>query len=225
MTPERWREIERLYNLALEQSADSRADFVARACQGDEKLLKEVESLLASTDVAGPYLEVPAVEIAAGRVARDEARWKLAGKTVSHYRIVEKLGGGATAGVYKAEDTRLTRLVVLKFHPGPPPDLQALERFHRDARTAAALNHPNICTLYDIDNFDGLPFVAMEFLDGETLGQRLARGRLEMDGLLDLAIQIADGIDAAHSHGVLHRDVRPSNIFVTSHGQARILGF
>jgi serine/threonine protein kinase len=225
VTPDRWREIERLYNLALDQAVGQRAAFLARACQGDQKLLKEVESLLASTDGADAYLEIPAVEIAARRLARDEARWQLAGKTVSHYRILAKLGGLAPGGVYKAHDTRLTRPVVLKFHPAAAGDSQASERFHRDARAASALNHPNIGRLYAIDDFEGVPFVATEFLEGENLKQRMSANPLTMDELLDLAIQIADALDAAHSQGILHRNIQPSNIFVTSRNQVKILGF
>ncbi len=227
MKLERWRQIEGLYHSTLEKRANERYAFLAEACAGDDELRREVESLLAYEDEAEHFIESPALEVAAKMMADGQSSAIVIGEEFNQYKIVSRLGAGGMGEVYLADDTRLRRRVALKFLPvALTRDKTHLRRFELEARAVAALSHPNVCTIHEvIQTKDGRHCIVMEYVEGMTLRERLLQGRMKLNELLDVAIQIASALSGAHAAGIVHRDIKPENVMLRRDGYVKVLDF
>ena len=225
MTPERHQKAGHLYLAALEVEPESRAAFLDGACGGDQELRREVEALLRARGRVGNYFRAPALEVAAKLVA-ERRHLLLAGQCLGHYRVLSLIGAGGMGEVYLAEDTRLGRKVALKLLPKEfTEDPDRVRRFELEARAASSLNHPNIVTIFEVGKVDGCHFIATEYIDGETLRERLSGAQLEVREALDVAAQIASALEAAHEAGIVHRDIKPENVMVRRDGLVKVLDF
>jgi len=224
MSPERYKQIEDLYHSALGRKPEERAAFLEQSCGVDEALRGEVESLLGYDEQAEQFIETPPEDVAAAMLAAEQKQ-SLVGLTLGHYRVVSLLGSGGMGEVYRATDTRLDRTVAVKVlpqHLSSNPERR--QRFEREARAVSSLSHPNICALYDVGHQDGIDYLVMEYVEGQSLAERLEKGPLTMDQALRCAIQVADALDKAHRAGITHRDLKPANVMLTKSG-TKLLDF
>jgi formylglycine-generating enzyme required for sulfatase activity/predicted Ser/Thr protein kinase/predicted esterase len=223
--PERWEQVERIYHAALESGEEERAAFLSRACAGDEELRREVESLLGYEAEAEDFIESPALEAAAKLMAPEEVAALAPGQTIDHYQIISALGAGGMGEVYLAEDTRLQRKVAIKMLPvAAARDPRSVRRFITEAKAASSLNHPNIVTVHEINQDGEIPFIVMEYVDGESLRES-AGSAMPLPQFLDLAIQITSAIAAAHEAGIVHRDIKPANVMLSRTGRVKVVDF
>jgi eukaryotic-like serine/threonine-protein kinase len=225
MTPERWQSIEKLFYAALERAPEERAAFVAEVCVGDDELRREVESLLSTHEHGGDFLEAAASDLAAEWIQKQQSQHQHS-QVLGHFRLLTELGKGGMGEVWLAEDLRLRRKVALKLLP---PEFTSqedrLRRFEREAHAASALNHPNIITIYEIDQADGAHFIATELVEGRTLRDLLREGPMESANALDAAVQVAGALEAAHAAGIIHRDIKPENVMLRTDGLVKVLDF
>ena len=225
MKPERWKQVNDLFQSAIERAPEERAAFLDESCHGDEGMRREVESLLTSHERAENFIELPAFEVAPELVTNDKAG-ALVGKLIGHYRIESLIGVGGMGEVYLARDERLGRKAALKLLPDNLTiDEAQLSRFKNEARSASALNHPNILTVYEIGAEGDRQFIAMEFIEGVTLRGSITCGRINPHAALEIAVQVASALAAAHEAGVVHRDIKPENIMLRPDGYVKVLDF
>src|SRR5437762_9178695 len=225
MKAERWKQVNDLFQSAVERAPGERAAFLDEACQGDEPLRHEVGSLLTSHERSENFIELPAYQVAPELVTNDRPS-ALVGKLIGHYRIVSLIGVGGMGEVYLARDERLGRKIALKLLPNNlTTDETQLSRFKNEARSASALNHPNILTVYEIGTEGNRQFIATEFIEGVTLRASIASGRMNPHAALEVAVQVASALAAAHEAGVVHRDIKPENIMLRPDGYAKVLDF
>src|SRR5271166_2790072 len=223
---ERWQHIQDLFHTAFELTPDACPEFLEKECGGDTELRKEVETLLASAEQPIDFLNQP-VQKAAHRMMTDDRREMMAaGTRLGHYKIISMIGSGGMGEVYLAEDTRLRRKVALKMlAPELILDERGLRRFEHEAHAASALNHPNILTIFEFGQADGMRFIVSEFIEGKTLRQQIVAGRLELDNAIGISMQIAGALAAAHNSGIVHRDIKPENVIVRTDGIVKVLDF
>src|SRR6266566_8068656 len=223
MTPERWQQLKQIFQSALERNPAERSAFLSQACADDPVLRSEVESLISSHDQAGDSIEAMAVEAATEMLADDRA---IVGKQIGHYQVLSRIGRGGMGEVFLAQDTSLGRRVALKLLRSDFTRIEErLRRFQQEARAASALNHPNILTIHEIGHDGSLHFMATEYVEGETLRQHLARARITVGQTLDVAIQVASALAAAHQAGIIHRDIKPENIMLRTDRNVKVLDF
>src|SRR5437016_12059678 len=225
MTPARLRTIEEIYRTALDQEPDQIRAFLDTACEGDEVLRRKVEALLASRERAGNFIETSAVGLATRIIENGQADL-LVGRTIGHYKISKRIGTGGMGDVYLATDITAGRKAALKLLPERfTGDAERLKRFQQEAHAVVGLNHPNILTVYEIGEDHSTHYIASELIEGETLRQRLMRGRMEVGEAIDVAIQVASALAAAHEAGIVHRDIKPENIMLRPDGYVKVLDF
>jgi serine/threonine protein kinase len=224
MTPERYQQITQLYHSALEIEPGQRVEFLDQACKGDKDLQRDVLRLLSGNERAGDFLNSPAVVVAA-EFLKEEIE-PMVGKQLGRFQILSMLGAGGMGEVYLAQDAQLGRQVALKLLPaGLTAKADLLRRFEREARAASSLNHPNIITIHDIGEVEGLHFIATEFIEGETIRHRIGRGRMELSEAIDITVQVANALATAHAAGIVHRDIKPENIMLRPDGYVKVLDF
>jgi len=223
MTPERWQQVKQIFQSAIERPPDERDAFLARACQDNHALRSEVESLISSHDQAGDSIEAIAVEAATEMLANDRA---IVGKQIGHYQVLGCIGRGGMGEVFLAQDTSLGRKIALKLLRSDfTRNEERLRRFRQEARAASALNHPNILTIHEIGQEGSLHFMATEYVEGETLREHISRARMALGQALDVAVQVASALSAAHEAGIIHRDIKPENIMLRTDGYVKVLDF